>query len=83
MEEFGALLRTTAEKREAKDQYNNLSKKIKQYLLQEFYNPEDITILVRDIKYPITIIKTSEPTVLSIEDIKYPTIVTVQMDEIK
>ena len=52
MEDFGAVLGTTSEQREAKDQYKKFSKKLKQYILRVFQNPEDIIVLVRDFKDP-------------------------------
>ena len=52
---FGAVLGTTSEQREAKNQYKKFSEKLKQYILIEYQNPEYIIILVRDQKYPTTV----------------------------
>ena len=58
MEDLGAVLGATSEQREAKDQYKKFSEKMKQYILREFQNYEDIIVLVRDLKYPTTILNT-------------------------
>ena len=58
VEYFGLALGTMAEHREAKYQFNKFSEKLKQYLLQEFQNPEYIIVLVGDVKYPTTVINT-------------------------
>ena len=47
MEDFGAVLGTTPEQREAKDQYNKFSEKLKQYILRVFQNREYIIVMVR------------------------------------
>ena len=56
---------------------------MKHYILREFHNPEDIVILVRDLKDPTTVLNTSIPTALSSEDEKYPIMVMIQTEEIK
>ena len=43
---FGALLGTTVDERESKYQYKKFSKKLRQYVLQELQNPEDIIVPV-------------------------------------
>ena len=48
MEDLGVVLGTLSEKREAKDQYKKFNEKLKQYILGEIQNPEDIIFLVRD-----------------------------------
>ena len=58
MEDLGAVLGATSEQIEAKDQYKKFSEKMKQYILREFQNYEDIIVLVRDLKYPTTILNT-------------------------
>ena len=58
MEDLGAVLGATSEQIEAKDQYKKFSEKMKQYILREFQNSEDIIVLVRDLKYPTTILNT-------------------------
>ena len=50
------VLGTTTKQREAKYQYKNFSENMKQYILQELHNPEDIIIMVRDLKYPTTVL---------------------------
>ena len=67
VEHFGAVLGATSEQREAKDQYKKFSKKLKQYIIREFQNPEDIVVLVRDLKYSTTVSNTSRPTSMSTE----------------
>ena len=68
VEGFGAVLGTTYDQREAKDQYNKFSEKLKQYILRVFQNPEDIIVIVRDLKDPTFVFKTSRPTALATED---------------
>ena len=82
-EYFGAVLGTTSEKIEAKDQYKKSSKKLKQYILRLFHNPEDIIVLVIYLKDPTIVLNTSIPTALSAEDEKYPIMVMIQTEEIK
>ena len=53
------VLGATYEQREAKDQCNKFSEKLKQYILRVFQSPEDIIVLVRDLKDP-TIVKTHQ-----------------------
>ena len=48
--DFGAVLGTTSEQREAKDQYKKFSKNMKQYILRVFQKNENIIILARDLK---------------------------------
>ena len=67
MEDFGAVLGTTSEQREAKYQYKKFSKKLNQYILRELHNLEDIFVPVRYLKYPTTILNTSRTTALSSE----------------
>ena len=67
MENFGAVLGTTSEQREAKYQYKKFSKKLNQYILRELHNPEDILFLVGYLKYATTILNTSRTTALSSE----------------
>ena len=80
---FGTVLGTTAEQREFEDQYKNFSKNLKQYIQLEFRNTEDIIVLIRDLKYPTTVLNTSRPTALSTEDRKNLTMVMIQTEEIK
>ena len=80
MEDFGAVLGTTSEQREAKYKYNKFSEKLKQYTLIEFHNPEDIIVLVRDLKYPTIVLNTSRTTALPAEDEKYPIMVMIQTE---
>ena len=72
-----------AKQREAKYQFNKFSKKIKQYILREFQIPEDIIILVRYVKEPITVLNTSKPTSLSTEYEKNLIMVMIQTEDIK
>ena len=51
---FGALLDTTVNQIEAKDQYKKFSENLKQYVIQELQNPEDIIALVWDLKEQMT-----------------------------
>ena len=83
MDDFGAVLGTTAEQREAKDQYKKFSENLKQYILRELHNPEDITMLVRYLKDPTTVLNTSKETALLTEDEKYPIMVMIKNEEIK
>ena len=46
VEDFGAVLGITSEQREAKDQYKKFSENLRQYILREYHNPEDIIVLV-------------------------------------
>ena len=62
MEDFGAVLGTSSEQREAKDQHNKFSKNLKNYILRVLHNPEDIIVLVRYLKYPKVVLNTSGPT---------------------
>ena len=52
-------------------------------MLKEFHNPEDIAVLVRDVKYPIKILDTARPTSLLTEDKKDPITVMIQTEETK
>ena len=83
MEDFGAVLGTMSEQREAKDQYKKFSEKPKQYILRVFQNLEDIIVLVRYLKYPKIVLNSSIPTALLAEDEKDPIVVTIQTEEIK
>ena len=83
MEDFGAVLGTTSEQREAKDQYKKFSENLKQYTLRVSHNPEYIIVQVRDLKDPKIVLNTSSPTLLSAEDKKYPIMVMIQTEEIK
>ena len=83
MEDFGAVLGTTSEQREAKDRHKKVSKNLKQYILRVFHNPEDKIFLVRDIKYPTIVLNTSRPTALSVDDEKDSIMVVIQTEEIK
>ena len=77
------VLGITAKQRESKDQNKKFSEKLKQYILQEFQNPEEIFILVRDLKDPTTFFKTSRTTALSTEDKKDLIMLMIQTEEIK
>ena len=68
VEGVAATLGTTAERRKIKDEFQIFSEKLKQYLLREFKNPEDIIVLVRDIKDPMTVHDATKPLALSEED---------------
>ena len=46
VDDFGVVLRTTADQREAEDQYKKFNQKLKHYVLREFYDPENIIVLV-------------------------------------
>ena len=83
MEDFGAVLGTTSEQKEAKVQYNKFSENLKQYILRVFQNPEDIIVLVRDLKDPTIVLNKSRPTALSSEDKKDGIMVMIQTEEIK
>ena len=83
VEDFGAVLGTTSEQREAEDQYKKCIEKLKQYILRVFQNPEDIIVLVRDLKVPTSVLNTSRPIALSAEDEKDPIMVMIQNEEIK
>ena len=61
-----------SEQIEAKGQYKKFCEKMKQYVLREFQNREDIIILVRDLKYLATVLSTSRTTALSALDEKDP-----------
>ena len=83
MEDFGAVLWTTSEQREAKDHYKKFSKNLKQYILRVLHNPEDIIVLFVYLKYPTIVLNTSIPTALSAEEVKNPIMVIIQTEEIK
>ena len=83
VEDFGAVLGTTSEQREAKDRYKKFSEKLKQYILRVFQNNEDVIVLVRYIKDHTIVFNTSRPTVLSEEDEKDLIMVMIQTEEIK
>ena len=83
VDNFGVVLGITAKQRESKDQNKKFSEKLKQYILQEFQNPEEIFILVRDLKDPTTFFKTSRTTALSTEDKKDLIMLMIQTEEIK
>ena len=78
VEDFGAVLGTTSEQREAEDQYKKCIEKLKQYILRVFQNNEDVIVLVRYIKYHTIVFNTSRPTVLSEEDEKDLIMVMIQ-----
>ena len=69
---------TTLEKIESKDQLNKFIKKLKQYVLREFHNTEDIIALVRHMKNPMKILSTSRPTALSTNDGENPILVMIK-----
>ena len=50
--------------REAKDQYKKSSENLKQYVFWSFHNPEDIIVLVRYLKYLMTVMYISRPAEL-------------------
>ena len=52
------VLGTTAKQREATDKYIKFREKLKQYILLEFHKPEDIIIMVRDLKDPKNVLDT-------------------------
>ena len=83
MEDFGTVLGTTYKQREAKYQYKKFSEKLKQYILREFQNPEDIIILFIYLKDPTPVLNTSRPTELSEKYDKYPIMVMIQTKDIK
>ena len=70
------------EQREAKDQYNKLSKKLKQYIIRVLQNPEDIIVMVRYLKDPKIVLNTSIHTALSSEDEKDLIMVMIQTEDI-
>ena len=70
MEDFGEVLGTTSEQREAKDQYKKFSEKLKKYILRESQNPLYIIVMVVYLKDLTTVLNTSKPTALSSEDEK-------------
>ena len=76
------FLGTTYEQREAKDQCNKFIENLKQYILRVFHNPEDIIVLIRDLKYPTIGFNASRPTALSAEGEKEPIMVMIQTEEI-
>ena len=82
VEDFGAVLGITSEQREAKDQYKKFSENLRQYILREYQNPEDIIVLVIYLKEPTYFKNKSRPTALSEEDKKYPIMVMIQTEEI-
>ena len=82
MDNFGVVLGTTYEQREAKDQCNKFSEKLKQYILRVFQNPEDIIVLVRYLKDPTTVLNTSRPTAMSAEYKKDRIMVMIQSEDI-
>ena len=71
------------EQRKAKHQYKKFRYKMKQYVLQELQNPEDIIVLVQYLKYSIPVLDTSRTTAISTEDDKDPIMVMIQTEEIK
>ena len=56
---------------------------MKHYILEELNNHEEIIILVIELKYPTTVLKTSGPTSLSNEYEKDPIMVMIQTEDIK
>ena len=56
---------------------------MKHYIQRVFQNPEDIIVLVRDLKDPTIVLNKSRPTALSEEDEKYRIMVMIQTEEIK
>ena len=83
VEDFGAVLGTTSEQIEAKDQYNKFIEKLKKYILRVFQNPEDIIVLVVYLKDPTIVFNVSRPIALSAENDKDPIMVMIQTEEIK
>ena len=83
VEDFGAVLGNKSEQIEAKNQYKKFSEMLKQYILRVFQNPEDIIVLVRDLKDPTIVFNTSRPTAMSAEDEKYRIMVMIQTEDIK
>ena len=80
VEDFGAVLGTMSEQREAKGQYKKFSEKLKQYILRVFQNTEDIIALVRDLKDPTIVLNASRSTALSTKDEKDLIIVMIQTE---
>ena len=78
--DFGAVLGTMSEQREAKGQYKKFSEKLKQYILRVFQNTEDIIALVRDLKDPTIVLNASRSTALSTKDEKDLIIVMIQTE---
>ena len=76
----GTVLGNTAKQREANDQYNKFSEKLKQYILRELHNPEDIIVMVWDLKYLVTVLNTSRPTELSTKGKNDKIIVMIQTE---
>ena len=58
----------------------NPTKKLKDYILRIFENPEDIIVLVKYLKDPRIVLHTSRTTALSAEDEKYPIVVMIQTE---
>ena len=68
VKDFCKVLGTTAKQIKDKYQLKKFRNKFKQYILQEIQNPKDITSLVQDANFPLTLLNTSIPTELSTED---------------
>ena len=51
VDDLGTAKGTTADQREATYQYKNFSENLKQYVLQDLQNYEEIIVLVRELKY--------------------------------
>ena len=83
VDDFGAVLGTTADQREAKDKCNNFNQKLKQYVIRELHNPEDIIVLVWYLKDPMIMLDTSITTELYILDDKDTLMFIIQTEEIK
>ena len=83
VDDFGAVLGTAAKQIEAKDQYKKFRNKIKNDVLRELQNTEDIIVLIQDLKYPMTVMYKSVPTSLSTQDEKDSIMVMIQTKEIK
>ena len=62
---FFMVLGNRYKHREAKYQFKKFSKNLEEYVLRDFQNPEDIIILVQDIKDPMAVLNKSITTEIS------------------
>ena len=59
VEKFSTVLGTTFEQRKASNLFNKYSENLKQYVIRELQNPEEIIVLVCYTKDPMARLKTS------------------------
>ena len=77
---FGDVLETVAKNCSMKDQFKTFQTKVKQYILKKFNNRRDVSVVIRDIKYPYSHLDIEKPINISKED-KQDVIIFTQLQD--